>query len=200
MLPEPVTLEGRLVRLVPLALEHHAALCRVGLDPELWRWTWAPVASPDDLRRYIETALAEQASGRSLPFAIAWRRTGEPVGSTRFGNIEPAHRRLEIGWSWLGREYQGTGANAEAKLLLLTHAFESLGAQRVEFKTDALNARSRRALLAIGAREEGVFRKHGLTTAGRVRDTAWYSIVDDEWPDVKAKLAARLDQQAGRIP
>ncbi len=181
-----------MVRLEPLSLDHLPALCAVGLDAEVWRWTWTPVKSADDLRRYVETALAEQAAGRSLPFAIVERAGGAPIGSTRYGNIERAHRRLEIGWSWLGRAYQRTGANTEAKLLLLTHAFEVRACQRVEFKTDARNAASRAALLRIGATEEGTFRKHGLTSEGRVRDTVWFSIVDDEWPAVKRRLAGLL--------
>jgi len=189
---EPVTLEGRLVTLEPLSLRHHEALCRVALDPGLWRWTWTGVKTPQDLRHYIDKALLEFAAGVSLPFAIVHRAEGRAVGSTRFGNVALAHRRVEIGWSWLGRDYQRTGANAEAKRLLLGHAFERLGCGRVEFKTDALNAPSRGALEKLGARFEGIFRKHGVTDEGRVRDTAWYSITDDEWPAVKARLEARL--------
>ena len=189
---EPVTLEGRLVRLEPLSLRHHEALCRVGLDPALWRWTWSAVRTTEDLKRYIDTALLEQVAGTALPFAIVLREEGRPVGSTRYGNVSLPHRRLEIGWSWVGKPWQGTGVNAEAKLLLLAHAFESLGCRRVEFKTDARNAQSRAALEKLGARFEGIFRKHGVADGGRVRDTAWYSITDDEWPAVKARLAARL--------
>jgi len=189
---EPVTLEGRLVRLVPLDVAHVAPLSAVGLDPELWAWTWSSVATAEDMRRYVETALAEQAAGLSLPFAILDRAGGRVIGSTRYGNIVLAHRRLEIGWSWLGKPWQRTGANVEAKLLLLTHAFETLRCQRVEFKTDAGNEPSRRALLGIGATFEGIFRKHGVADGGRVRDTAWYSVVDDEWPEVKARLLTRL--------
>lgn len=192
MIVEPVTLRGDIVRLDPLTAAHHAALCAVGLDPELWRWTWKPVRSSEDLRRYLEAALLEQAEGRSLPFAIVEQASGRTIGSTRYGNIEPAHRRLEIGWSWLGRAWQKTGANTEAKLLLLEHAFERLGCQRVEFKTDALNLTSRRALVRLGAREEGIFRKHGLTADGRVRDTVYYAIVDDEWPSVRTRLRGLL--------
>jgi RimJ/RimL family protein N-acetyltransferase len=179
------------VTLEPLSLRHHGALCRVGLDPALWRWTWAPVTTPEALTAYIETALAEQARGVSLPFAVVHHADG-PVGSTRYGNIALEHRRLEIGWTWVGRAYQGTGVNAEAKLLLLTHAFERLGCARVELKTNALNAQSRGAMEKMGARFEGIFRKHGIQADGTVRDTAWYSIVDDEWPAVKAGLEARV--------
>ena len=190
MRPEPVTLAGRIVRLEPLSLDHHADLLRVALEPSLWQWTWSAVHSAADLTDYIRTALLEQDTGRSLPFAIIDRASGRAIGSTRYGNIEPAHKRLEIGWTWLGTAYQRTGANTETKLLLLTHAFEALKYNRVEFKTDALNDASRAALLRIGAKEEGVFRRHGVATGGRIRDTAWYSIVSDEWPEVKARLAA----------
>lgn len=192
MRPEPVTLPGRLVRVAPLSLDHHADLLDVALEPSLWQWTWSVVSSAADLTDYIRTALLEQDTGRSLPFAIIDQASGKAIGSTRYGNIEPAHKRLEIGWTWLGRAHQRTGANTETKLLLLTHAFEVLQYNRVEFKTDALNEASRAALRRIGAKEEGVFRRHGVATGGRIRDTAWYSIVSDEWPDVKAKLAARL--------
>ena len=191
MQAEPVTLEGRLVRLEPLSLRHHEALCAVALEPELWRWTWGAVRTPEDLRRYIDTALLEQVAGTALPFAIVHRGEARPIGSTRYGNIALAHRRLEIGWSWVGRAYQGTGVNAEAKLLLLGHAFERLECQRVEFKTDALNAQSCDALNKLGATFEGIFRKHGVADGGRVRDTAWYSITDEEWPAVRTGLERR---------
>jgi RimJ/RimL family protein N-acetyltransferase len=196
----PVVLEGTLVRLEPLTLAHHGALCEVGLEEELWRWTWGVISTPDDLRAYIETALAEQSAGTSLPFAVIWREDGRAAGSTRYGNIALEHRRLEIGWTWLGKEWRRTGANTEAKLLLLTHAFEVMGMRRVEFKTDALNGESRRALLRIGATYEGTFRKHGTAAGGRVRDSVYYSIVDDEWPDVKARLKGLLRLPAGRPP
>ncbi len=191
---EPVVLEGRLVRLEPLTLRHHEALCVVGLEPELWRWTWNEVRTPADLRAYLETALDEQAAGTSVPFAVVERAGGAAVGCTRYGNIAPRHRRLEIGWTWYGTAWQRTGVNTETKLLLLAHAFERLGMQRVEFKTDALNARSRTALARIGAKEEGTFRKHGIRGDGRVRDTVYYSIVDDEWPGVKRSLEGMLSR------
>jgi len=125
-------------------------------------------------------------------FAIVDQVSNQVIGSTRYANIEPAHRRLEIGWTWLTPSFQRTAANTEAKLMLLTHAFETLGAQRVEFKTDKLNDRSREAILRIGAAEEGIFRKHMIMSTGRVRDTVYFSIIDTEWPAVKAKLLARL--------
>ena len=188
----PVTLEGTQVRLEPLTTAHHAAFCAIGLDPELWRLSPAAVRTEAEMAAYINVALAEQAAGRALPFAIVERASGAVVGSTRYGAIERHHRRLEIGWTWLGRAWQRTAINTEAKLLLLQHAFETLGCLRVELKTDALNQRSRAAILRLGAREEGVFRKHMITASGRSRDTVYYAIIDDDWPAVKANLAQRL--------
>ncbi len=188
----PVTLEGRHVRLVPMERAHLPALWEVARDEELWRWTWNTVRTPADLERYVDVALAQRDAGLALPFVTTDAATGQVIGSTRFGGIEPPHPRVEIGWTWLGRPWQRTAANTEAKYLMLRHAFDALGCLRVELKTDALNERSRRAILRLGAREEGVFRKHGVTGSGRVRDTAWYSIVDDEWPAVRARLEAML--------
>ena len=190
--PRPVTLEGRHVRLEPLSLAHHDRLCAVGLDAELWRWGLSTLATPADMRAYIETALAWQAQGTALPFAIVARTTGQVVGSTRYANIERADRRLEIGWTWLARAAQRTPANTEAKYLLLRHAFEVLGCIRVEFKTDVLNERSRAALLRIGAKQEGILRSHMITASGRIRDSMYFSIVAGEWPVVKAGLEQKL--------
>src|SRR5437763_5477426 len=132
MIVEPVTLEGKHVRLDPLSLAHHAALCEAGLDEDLWRWIAAPVRTPEEMRAYVETALAEQAAGTALPFATIDRASGRAIGSTRFGNIVGLHRRVEIGWTWLGKAWQRTPANSEAKYLMLRHAFETWGAIRVE--------------------------------------------------------------------
>jgi RimJ/RimL family protein N-acetyltransferase len=176
----PVTLEGRFVRLEPLSLDHVPGLAEVGLDPEIWRWMPAPVTSVSEMRSLIEAALAEAEAGRQVPF-----------GSTRFLNIEPEHRRLEIGWTWLARPWQRTAINSEAKLLLMEHAFGQLGALRVEFKTDARNEQSRRALAGIGATEEGTLRQHMLTAAGR-RDSVYFSVIADEWPQVRHRLEERL--------
>jgi RimJ/RimL family protein N-acetyltransferase len=189
---EPATLQGTHVHLVPLPREHVPALWEVARDEELWRWTWASVRTEDDLERYVDAALRTRDAGTALPFATTEAATGRVIGSTRFASIEPPHPRVEIGWTWIGRRWQRTAANTEAKLLMLRHAFETLGCLRVELKTDVLNERSRNAMLRIGAREEGIFRKHGVTESGRVRDTAWYSIVDDEWPAVQARLLGML--------
>lgn len=185
---EPVTLTGKHVRLEPLTLDHVDGLARVGLDPELWRWIPTPVTTVAELRDYVATALDEQRRGISVPFAIVDRATEQTIGSTRYGSISPEHHRVEIGWTWYAATHQRTAANTECKLLLLTHAFETLGAMRVEFKTDALNAKSRAAILRLGAVEEGTFRKHMRTATERVRDTVYFSILDTEWPAVKARL------------
>lgn len=193
MLVVPVVLEGRQVRLEPLREDHLAGLAEMGLDEELWRWIPTPVRTTEEMAAYIATALREQAHGVSLPFALVERRTGRPIGSTRYGNIDRTHRRVEIGWTWVAREWQRTAINTEAKYLLLTHAFERLGCIRVELKTDSLNERSRAAILRIGAREEGTFRNHMITASGRIRHTVYFSMVDSEWPGVKARLEEKLN-------
>ena len=189
---KPVTLEGTHVRLEPLASAHFDDLCNVGLDPELWRWTTSFVETRDQLRGYIERAIRDGQAGLALPFATIHRASGRAVGSTRFGAIALQHRRLEIGWTWLGRAYQRTALNTEAKYLMLRHAFETLDMLRVEIKTDVLNVRSRAAIQRIGGKEEGIFRKHIITDQGRIRDTVYYSITDDDWPAVRERLEARL--------
>ncbi len=193
----PVTLEGRTVRLDPLTREHHAPLCAVGLDPELWRMTTTHVRSPDDMTAYIDTALQWQAAGTALPFAITDKNSNTLVGSTRYAAIDPTHRRLEIGWTWVARAWQRTSVNTETKYLLLNHAFEKLGCIRVEFKTDSLNEQSRKALLRIGAKEEGILRNHMITASGRYRHSVYFSILDTEWPAVKERLRGFLSSSAG---
>lgn len=192
----PIVLEGRHVRLEPLREDHLSGLAAVGLDEELWRWIPTPVRTVEEMAAYIATALREQGQGVSFPFALAERGTGRPIGSTRYGNIDRTHHRVEIGWTWVAREWQRTAINTEAKYLLLKHAFETLGCIRVELKTDSLNERSRAAILRIGAREEGIFRNHMITASGRIRHTVYFSIVDSEWPAVKERLEARLNSQS----
>jgi RimJ/RimL family protein N-acetyltransferase len=167
----PVVLEGRHVRLEPLSQAHHADLAAAGLDEELWRWIPVPVRTPEEMSAYVATALEEQARGVSLPFALIEKASGRAIGSTRYGNIDRAHHRVEIGWTWVAPPWQRTAVNTEAKYLLLRHAFETLGCIRVELKTDSLNERSRSAILRIGAREEGTFRNHMITSTGRIRHT-----------------------------
>jgi RimJ/RimL family protein N-acetyltransferase len=188
----PVTLEGRRVRLEPLAEAHLADLVRVALDPALWRWTIARPTDEPGLRAWLAQALTNAAAGSEVPFATIDLASGRAVGSTRFMSIVPEHRRLEIGWTWVGSAFQRTGANREAKLLQLTHAFETLRANRVEFKTDSRNERSRAALLGIGATFEGILRDHMVMPEGPLRHSAYFSVIAPEWPAVKARLEAGL--------
>jgi len=189
---QPITLEGHSVRLEPLSLSHHEPLCEAGLDFDLWHWTTQNVRTPEDMRAYIEQALAEQARGTSLPFATIDAASGKAIGSTRYLNIDASNLRVEIGATWLTKTRQRTAANTEAKYLMLRHAFEKFGCIRVEFKTDSLNQRSREAILRLGAKEEGLLRNHMLTWTGRIRHTVYYSIIDSEWPEVKARLEGML--------
>ncbi len=189
---EPVVLEGSIVRLEPLSLDHVAGLAEVGLDPVVWRWVTIDVRTRDELEAWVRDALAEQATGSSLPFATIERASGRAVGSTRFLNVDRRNRHLEIGWTWVAPGWQRSGINREAKLLMLRHAFETLGCLRVEFKTDSLNDQSRAALLGIGATFEGIFRNHVISQGGRVRHSAWYSVTDRDWPAVRERLEASL--------
>jgi N-acetyltransferase len=189
---QPVTLEGRHVRLVPMTPEHVPALWEAAREPELWRLGMSRMQSEDDMRRYVSAALHAQTAGTALPFVTTEAATGRVVGSTRLGNADPANRRVEIGWTWIAPPWQRTAVNTEAKYLMLRHAFESLGCVRVELKTDVLNERSRNAILRIGAREEGILRKHQITELGRIRDSVFFSVVDEEWPGVKARLEGML--------
>jgi RimJ/RimL family protein N-acetyltransferase len=148
------------------------------------------------MRDYIDSALEAQAAGTAIPFATVERASGRVIGSTRYMNIDTANRRVEIGSTWLAKPWQRTAMNTEAKYLMLRHAFETLGCVRVELKTDALNQQSRQAILRIGAREEGTLRQHMVTWSGRLRDTVYFSILDSEWPGVKANLEAKLRQPA----
>jgi RimJ/RimL family protein N-acetyltransferase len=189
---EPVILEGRKVRLEPLALEHVPRLAEVALDPAIWKWTIARPTDEAGLRAWAEAALANREAGSEFPFVTLEASTGRPIGSSRFMNIVLEHRRVEIGWTWVAPAWQRTGANREAKLLMLGHAFDTLGCRRVEFKTDSLNEPSRTALLGIGAQFEGIFRNHMVMPDGRMRHSAYYSVIDEEWPAVRAGLERSL--------
>jgi RimJ/RimL family protein N-acetyltransferase len=189
MWTHPGTLAGELVRLEPLSVDHLEGLWWASRDPRTWRWL--SIRRPRThaaLRAWLDAAVA----GPDHAFATVLRATDEVVGSTRFLNARPQDRSVEIGWTWLAPAAWGTGVNAEAKLLMLAHAFERWRCRRVELKTDALNERSRRAMEAFGAVFEGVHRKHMLVRGGENRDSAWYSVVDDEWPAVRARLRERL--------
>jgi len=191
---EPVVLEGSVVRLEPLSLDHLPGLISVGLDADIWRWMPVAIQTSGDMRTYIETALEGRESGREMPFATIEVASGRVIGGTRYLNIEPAHRRLEIGYTWLAPAWQRTAANTEQKLLMIGHAFNDLGALRVEFKTDSLNEKSRAALLGIGATEEGTMRNHMITQGGRRRHSVYFSVVEEEWPQIRMHLEERLSR------
>jgi len=185
---QPVVLEGRIVRLEPLRRDHLDGLAEVAFDPTLWQFTLARPVDRGGLEAWLETALANAQAGTEMPFATVDQASGRPIGSPRYLAIVPEHRRFEIGWTWLATTAQRTGANREAKLLQLTHGFEQLAANRIEFKTDSLNERSRAALLGIGAQFEGVFRNHMVMPDGRLRHSAYYSVTREDWPSVRARL------------
>ena len=187
------TLAGRIVRLEPLAARHRDDLYEASRDPRIWRRL--PIVqprTPAEWQAWLDDALARVDAGLDLAFATVLLETGAAVGSTRFLALRPEHRSVEIGWTWLAPWAWGSGANTEAKLLQLEHAFEVLGCRRVEFKTDALNERARSALAGLPARFEGIHRKHMLVRDGENRDSAWYSIIDEEWPAVRSALRERL--------
>lgn len=187
-------LEGKIVRLEPLARRHEKGLFEAAQDQRIWRWMhYDAGGSTESFHAWLEDALAASVAGTEAVFATVDAGTGEPVGSTRYLALRPEHRGLEIGWTWLAPAHWQTGANVEAKLLMLEHAFERLGCLRVEFKTDARNERSRAALAALPAQFEGIFRKHMLVRGGERRDSAYYSIIDDEWPEVRDNLRRRID-------
>jgi RimJ/RimL family protein N-acetyltransferase len=192
-------LAGRLVTVEPLEERHEPGLWAAAGDPEVWRWmTTSAGAGRSEFRAWLDAALDAGRTGEQMPFAILDARDGAPVGSSRYLTLRPEHRGLEIGFTWMARSAWGTGMNTESKLLLLAYAFERLGCMRVEFKTEALNARSRAALAALPAQFEGVFATHMLVRDGEVRDSAWYSVVDDDWPDVRRALEARVEAAYAR--
>lgn len=191
----PVVLEGRFVRLEPIATQHADGLLAVGGDPTIWRWMpRGPLLSVADALDYIRDASRPSRDGPQLTFACIERRSGRVAGSSRLFDLRPEHCTLEIGWTWLGVAFQRTALNTEMKLLMLKHAFDSLGALRVQFKTDHENIPSQRALERIGAVREGVLRAHRIRPDGSRRDSVYFSILAGEWSAVRQRLAARLDQ------
>lgn len=188
---------GRQVVVEPLAAEHEAGLVQAAVDAEMFQWMPVDMASSRDaLREWVATTLAAARAGSEVPYTILDATRGDVLGSTRFLDLHLEHLRAEIGWTWITRAAWGSGVNVETKLLLLEHAFEKAGLRRVEFKTDARNARSRGALQALGAQFEGIFRKHMVVRDGGPRDSAYYSVIDDEWPALKQALQARLELRA----
>lgn len=182
------TLENEHVRLRPIAPEDREPLRAIAMDPDIWRYFVTSVATDAEFDAFFDACLLDQGAGRRAVYHITDKHSGRTAGSMSFGNIAEADRRIEIGWSWLGRDFRGMGVNRWAKLLLMEHAFERLRAERVEFKTDKLNERARRALLNIGAVEEGTLRSYNPMPDGRRRDAVFYSVLRAEWPEVKEQL------------
>ena len=201
---EPITLEGQVVRLEPLSFEHAPDLLAAAQTEEIWRYTLDDPRTGEAMHAYIERALAEREAGAAMPFAVRHRATGRAIGSTRFAAISRANRGVEIGWTWYAPEFWRTAVNTESKYLLLRHAFETLGCIRVELKTDARNTRSRTAITRLGAVEEGTLRSKVIMRDGYRRDSVYFSILDREWPAVKARLEAWLaplgDSKTGDEP
>lgn len=191
--PVMLTLPGGRARLEPLGHEHAAGLLEAGRDPVVWRWL--PLRQPDTLgaiSEWIDGALAQRAKGIQMPFAIIDQGENKVAGSTRFLDIQPANRGIEIGWTWIGTPWQRTSINTECKYLLMRHAFEAQGAIRVQLKTDLRNTQSQEAIKRIGAKYEGVLRKSMIMHDGHMRDSVYFSVLVEEWPEVKARLVARL--------
>ncbi len=189
----PVVLEGKHVRLEPLTLDHAPDLYEAGNDDEVWQFLSLP--KPDSLvemQAFIQGALGQQLAGFRVPFAIIDKASGKAIGSTSYLDIQPQNKGVEIGWTWLGKAYWRSPINTECKYLLLSHAFEDQGAIRVQLKTDSRNWRSQNAIERIGAKKEGVLRKHVIYPSGYIRDSVYFSIIDPEWPLVKERLEARL--------
>ncbi len=197
MIVAPVTLEGRRVRLEPMRLEpaftdHLDALAAVGIDRAVWQWMPMRMEAPAHMHQWMEQALDQASQGRALPFVIRSLADNRVVGATRYMDIDPRNRGLEIGGTWLAPAWQRTGINVEAKYLLLQHAFEALGAIRVALKTHHGNQQSQTAIAALGAKYEGTFRNHMIMPDGSYRHTVWYSITAEDWPEVKARLEKRM--------
>ena len=191
---EPVTLRSRGVALVPLALEHEDGLCAAATDGELWKIRVTSVPEPQETRAYIETALAAREAGHRFAFAVIDEASGTVLGSTSFHDILPAVKRVEIGYTWYARRCQRTHVNTTCKLLMMTHAFDTLGCHVVGWRTDNFNHASQRAIERLGARKDGVIRGHALRRDGTIRDTVMYSLRSGEWPEVRAQLLYLLDK------
>ena len=190
----PVTLDGSTVRLEPIRREHAQLFWDAAKDAleDIFRWIPYPMRTPEDFQRVVDKAFTEQDRGESVVFATVERSSGRVIGSTRFMNIDRPNRRVEIGSTWIAPAWQRTSVNTEAKYLMLRQAFEVWKCIRVELKTDALNQKSRNAILRIGAKEEGTLRRHVVTWTGRVRDSVYFSILDSEWPEARARLEIML--------
>lgn len=192
MTVDDVILEGDLVRLEPMRADHTEILFEIGSVKDIWKWTTTNIEKFDDMRRYVESALAGKSAGTALPFVTVDRKSEKIVGATRFGNISTENRSAEIGWTWINPAWQRTYINTEAKLLMLSHAFETWKCIRVEIITDVFNERSRNAILRLGAKQEGILRNHLIVDSGRIRDSVIFSIIDSEWESVKRNLLEKL--------
>jgi len=189
----PLTLHGSVIRLEPLSLTHAPDLTIAGRDESIWLYMlYGNIESEEDMRNWISDLLDRQSQGTDLPFAVIHLGSGRAIGATRYLDIRPQHRGLEVGGTWYSPEFQRTAVNTECKYLLLSHAFERLGCIRVQFKTDLRNLRSQRALKRIGAIKEGILRNHIVTPEGTIRDSVYFSILDSEWPAVKINLERKL--------
>jgi len=193
----PVILEGDHVRLEPISLEHLPELAQIAFEPSIWRWISRRITNLDELRNFVDIALAEVHAGTSIVWVTRSKPNGQVAGATRFYEISQEHRTMELGWTWLHPDFHRTGINVEAKYLQLRHAFERMNAMRVALKTHHENLRSQTAIAALGAKFEGVARNHMIMPDGSVRHSHWYSIVSEDWPEVKAKLTARLERFQG---
>jgi RimJ/RimL family protein N-acetyltransferase len=192
----PITLEGRLVRLEPLSMDHLPALAEAARDQRIWQWWTDPMETEDDIRHYIQTGIDAADAGTGMPWATRSKKDNIVIGATRFAEIHVKYRTLEIGWTWMHPDYQRKGINVEAKYLQLRHAFEVMGARRVALKTHHQNLKSQTAIQAMGAKPEGVFRNHYILHDGSTRHSHWFSIIAEEWPEVKAKLEQRMQRHA----
>jgi RimJ/RimL family protein N-acetyltransferase len=189
---EPVVLEGNRVRLEPLSMDHLPRLVEIGLEGDIFRWYSQPIRTPDDMKAFIRSAMEEQEAGKSLPFATVERSLRLAVGSTRFMTIDRPNRTVEIGYTWIAPAWQRSAVNTEAKYLMMRCAFEDWGCNRVGLKTDSLNERSRRAIARVGAKEEGTLRNVVVTASGRLRHSVYFSVIREEWSEVKASLEGKL--------
>ncbi|NMC12376.1 MAG: GNAT family N-acetyltransferase [Chloroflexi bacterium] len=192
---DPLILTGKYIRLEPLNENHIPDLCLVGLDERIWRYMrYGMVLTKEQMQTWVSNILEKAAKGNEIPFAVIHLESGRAIGATRFLTIQPDQRNLEIGGTWIGIDYQRTAVNTECKYLMLKHAFEVMGIIRVQIKTDLRNIASQRAIERLGAVKEGILRKHMILPDGYIRDSVIYSILDDEWPAVKAGLEQKLNR------
>ena len=190
-----ITLEGNTVMLVPMETSHLDGLWEAGQNQSIWEFTSSKVSSKEDMKKVIEAAMVEREKGTQIPFIVLDKQTDKIVGSSRYLDNSKAHKSLEIGWTWYSPVYWRTGVNTETKLLLLQYAFEKMEVNRVQFCTDSRNVRSQNAIARLGAQREGVLRKHRMIADGYIRDTVVFSIIKEEWPQIKTGLQDKLNRK-----